>query len=587
MVRRMIAVRTKSCLAVFALLLGSVASAQDYPRVETFFGYTYMRANSASNVPAFSANGGGGQFAVNFNKWIGFVADIGAVHNGNISDVHLDSTFTNFLFGPRISLRYSRIRPYFNVLFGGMHAGSSVAVSGIPVASNPIYLPGQPIPPNQPVTLRAVAAQTAFAMTAGGGLDIKINRHVSFRPIGLDYLLSRLQNLRSLQDNNQHSLRYTTGFNFTFGGEAPAPPPPPPPPMKACWNGNSIPASEACPPRTMDLRVSAGQSEVCQGASVTLTPSGVPENAAYQWTVGGEPISQASSLDFGTTGRDPGTYKVGLTVNAPEYAAATAESNITVRAYGPPTGTLQVSPGEIWFGQKATLAANFAPGQCGGSLRPPAYTASEGSVSGNEFDSSGLQFDPASTSEQRKTITLTARVADEKGAGTAEATLVVKKAPGAKRLPDIIFPAGSARVNNCGKRVLLEELKGLLETDTAGKVVLVGHVSGDESKPELDQQRALNAAAVISAGAGICYGFDASRVLVEAAGSTDNGVDYQSHFCGSTNERPGSVVKEADSNAKFRRVEVWFVPSGAALPASVKDTKDAASLSVSKLGCPR
>jgi hypothetical protein len=56
-------------------------------------------------------------------------------------------------------------------------------------------------------------------MTVGGGLDIKINKVVSFRPIGLDYYMMRLQNLRSASDNNQHCLRYTTGFNFTFGAQ--------------------------------------------------------------------------------------------------------------------------------------------------------------------------------------------------------------------------------------------------------------------------------------------------------------------------------------------------------------------------------
>jgi hypothetical protein len=161
--------------------------------------------------------------AVNFNKWVGFVMDVGSQHNGNISDIHLDTTLTHYLWGPRISLRYSRITPYFNILFGGMHGGTSIAVNAIPVppsASQPIYLPGVPtVPPNTPVTLRAVASQTSFAMATGGGLDIKINKHVSFRPIGLDYFLTRLQNLRSAQDNNQHNLRYTTGFNFTFGAQ--------------------------------------------------------------------------------------------------------------------------------------------------------------------------------------------------------------------------------------------------------------------------------------------------------------------------------------------------------------------------------
>jgi hypothetical protein len=54
-------------------------------------------------------------------------------------------------------------------------------------------------------------------MTAGGGLDIKITKHVNFRPIQLEYFLTRLQNLRSGNDNNQSNLRYSTGFNFTFG----------------------------------------------------------------------------------------------------------------------------------------------------------------------------------------------------------------------------------------------------------------------------------------------------------------------------------------------------------------------------------
>src|SRR5262249_9793424 len=127
-------------------------------------------------------------------------------------------------FGPRISLRYSRITPYANILFGGIHAGTSIAVRAIPVppsANQPIFLPGEPtpVPPNTPVTARAVASQTAFAMALGGGLDIKMTKHVSFRPVGLDWMLTRLQNIRDLNDRNQHCLRYTAGGQFTFGAQ--------------------------------------------------------------------------------------------------------------------------------------------------------------------------------------------------------------------------------------------------------------------------------------------------------------------------------------------------------------------------------
>jgi hypothetical protein len=206
-----------------------------------------------------------------------------------------------------------------------------------------------------------------------------------------------------------------------------------------------------------------------------------------------------------------------------------------------------------------------------------------------------VQFDPSNNSEQRKTIRLQARVADERSEARADATVVVKKKAVilATRLPDIVFPDGNARVNNCGKRVLLEELRSLIERDPTGKVVFVGHVAEKEKKPaNLDLQRALNAAAVISAGQGICARFPPSQILVSATGTASNGVDLQPHFCGTsaipkTDELRGQAVQATDDLAKYRRVEVWFVPTGGVLPASLKDYQDASALSVGTLGCPK
>jgi hypothetical protein len=220
----------KKSIAVLGavLLFALAAAAQDTPTAEVFLGFTYSRMNSATDVPAFSANGGGGQFVYNFGKWIGAVADVGAVHNGNVGGYHLDTTLTNFMFGPRIPIRvHSRVTPYFHTLFGGVYGSTSAEVV---VPAGTVIVPPVVNPLNSgtgtitvtgtntgPVSLRAVAQRTAFAMAVGGGLDIKINNIVSFRPIGLDYYLTRLQNLRSMNDNNQNNIRYTTGFNFTFG----------------------------------------------------------------------------------------------------------------------------------------------------------------------------------------------------------------------------------------------------------------------------------------------------------------------------------------------------------------------------------
>jgi opacity protein-like surface antigen len=209
---------------VVVLAFALVSAAQDVPRFETFAGYTYVRANPAYNSPSFSANGGSGQFVVNFNKWVGFVTNVGAVHNGNISDVHLDSTFVHYMFGPRVSIRNnSRFTPYFQYLMGGLHAGTSihVPVTFPPQPANPIFIPGEgPVPvQGGQVSLRASHSQTSFAHALGGGFDIRISKHVSFRPIELEWFMGRLQNIRTLEDNNQQNLRFSTGFNFTFGAQ--------------------------------------------------------------------------------------------------------------------------------------------------------------------------------------------------------------------------------------------------------------------------------------------------------------------------------------------------------------------------------
>jgi outer membrane protein OmpA-like peptidoglycan-associated protein len=303
-------------------------------------------------------------------------------------------------------------------------------------------------------------------------------------------------------------------------------------------------------------------------------------------------VSQAQRLEFGGTGRTSGAYKIGLRVTAKDYNDAFAETSIEVLRYNPPSGSVSVSPSEIWLGDKATLTASFTPGQCGGPVTV-SYSAAEGAISGNQFDSTNVQLAPPTSSEQRRTIILTAKASDEQGSGAAQTSVVVKQraALAARQLPDVLFAQNSDRVNNCGKRVLLEELRRLADSDPQGRVVIVGHLGGAESGSQsLDTKRALNAAAVISAGQGVCTSFPVSQILVNAAGAAENGVAYQPNFCaGSTavTERPGQTVAASDGAARSRRVEVWFVPSGGAMPPSGANAKGAATLGVGSLGCPQ
>ena len=567
------------------------AAAEEVPKVGIFLGYEYVRFNSQTDLPglqtglpSFNGHGGGGQFIYNINHWLSGVFDAGAVTNGAYGDFRTNSTFINFVAGPRVSIRTKHVTPYFQVLFGGVYGTSSIPVNGLVDPSTPI-LNILPILPDQPVSARFVRAQTGFAMTAGGGIEVKISRHVVFRPLAVDYYMTKLRNLQAFGDNQQDNLRASAGFMFLVGGEKPAPKMPPPPATKTCPDGSVVSVNATCPKMNVSLAINAGATEVCQGDTTNVTASvqgGAAHQLTYTWSVNGQPTAQGPSFQFGTTGRDPGTYKVKVAASGNTFNPASAETSITVLAYQPPTGTAEANPSLIHVGEKSTLTASFH-GQCGGTIQAPTFTASEGTVNGDQFDSTGVVFDNSNNGEQRKTVTITAKAADSKSEGTATTSVeVVKGAVAAPiRLPDVLFSKNSARVNNCGKRILLEQLKAYSQRDSTGTVVLVGHQSSDETAKNLSQERALNAAAVITAGTGVCLSIPQSQVQVSAPGVDQNGVPFEAGFC------RASVAGGTSATTDERRVVVWFVPTGGQIPASVTNNQAATSLPVSSLGCPK
>jgi outer membrane protein OmpA-like peptidoglycan-associated protein len=196
--------------------------------------------------------------------------------------------------------------------------------------------------------------------------------------------------------------------------------------------------------------------------------------------------------------------------------------------------------------------------------------------------------------QQTKTVTITATATDAKNQTvTRTAPVTVTLGPEARRLDDVVFPNMSARVNNCGKRLLLEELTPMLRNDPGAKVILIGHrdekEKGSKAALALGNTRVLNAAAVLSAGKGICPQLDLSRILMKDVG-TDQSATPRPALCGaSTNvkEKSGQAVKESDKNAEYRRVEIWIVPSGAADPAGVTGLTPVPAPAVTKLGCPK
>jgi hypothetical protein len=219
-----------SLLLSAALLTASVAAATDSPKMEGFLGYNLVRFNTTDTPysPSFNANGGDAQLAYNFRPWIGLVLDVGAVHTASLFNIAssvvpnrqgIDHTVTNFVLGPRYTFhRHSRLKPFAHALFGGARATSSTSITVLP--GGIIWPPiGIIVPPGtlQPVDATLRSERTGFAMLVGGGLDIKVSKHVAFRPLGADYYLTRLPSFVTGNDTNKNHFRYSAGVNFLFG----------------------------------------------------------------------------------------------------------------------------------------------------------------------------------------------------------------------------------------------------------------------------------------------------------------------------------------------------------------------------------
>ncbi|HTX39942.1 MAG TPA: outer membrane beta-barrel protein [Bryobacteraceae bacterium] len=384
--------------------------------------------------------------------------------------------------------------------------------------------------------------------------------------------------------NSENAWSATGGIYFRLGHRSGYVPPPPaptvPPPVAHIAITGVTGAHDVCPGDSLELQVAAS------GWLTGQTPS-------YQWMVNGQPAPGATSSTFSVPTLSSGTDNITVRVSVPDSSQTSNPVTVTVKNYAPPTVQFTLSRNTIAFGDKLPLEATARASDCGGNttLR---YTASEGSISGNTFDSSTMTFDLNNRlKQQTKVVHLTATATDAKGGtGSATADLTVTLSPEARRLDDIIFPLNSARVNNCAKRLLLEQLTPMLRDDPNATVILIGHRDERErgrGAATLDRQRTLNAAAVLSAGTGICPMLELSRVKVKWVG-TDQSDPTRPLMCGASTEvkeRPGQAIRSNDQRAQFRRVEVWIVPGGAAMPPGITGLEDAPASDVKKLGCPK
>jgi len=165
-----------------AVLFSLPALAQEGYKAEIFGGYQYTRVSPGDGFGATNLNGWNASVTGNFRSWLGVTADF----SGGYQTIDgFNTHMTNYLFGPTISYKFDRIKPFAHVLFGESQATASLEDLG---AGN----------------------VSAFAMAFGGGVDAGVTRHLAVRLFQADYFRT------AFNSEGQNNIRLSTGLVFRF-----------------------------------------------------------------------------------------------------------------------------------------------------------------------------------------------------------------------------------------------------------------------------------------------------------------------------------------------------------------------------------
>jgi outer membrane protein OmpA-like peptidoglycan-associated protein/opacity protein-like surface antigen len=487
--------------------------------------------------------------------------------------------------------RDSRVRPYLSVGAGAnMFRPTDTAQNGN--AGFGQYLQGS----------------NKFAFNFGGGILAKVTERVAL-DISVREFIQKTPTFdfpNPQEASNLWNSQVQLGLMFMLGNIAP-------PVVHAFTVGPNIEASKTalCPGETSVLKISATDS--------------IPANKiTYKWTVKGQEVSTGPEYTFTAPGQ-AGQYDVavhvfydttGLTkhdlkaVKKNPGTPADRTISITVKEYKAPQASISTDRAEVKKGDKVRLTGNGVGSECSGQLSYR-WSASQGSIADGQgrpnavLDTNGINFNDSMPDRQCKKVLVTLDVTDEKG-GKATATKEVSvcyQAPPPPvveklkviQLSDINFAENSARVNNCAKRILANELYAQM-TDSkyfAFDVILIGHIDPSEKSrvskrpTSLDRQRALNTAAFLVGKGDTCKDIELNRIKVAWVGAEQES-EFKSTICdASTKEKKSDAVSSADEKAKNRRVEIWLVEKGASIGGHLLRAQPAPESEVQKKGCPK
>lgn len=419
-----------------------------HPAGELFLGYSYIRfrAPAPFGTDSSDLHGGTASLAGNVNRWFGFVGDFGGYKVTDPS--RTSATFYTFLFGPRFSLRRHRWTPFAQILFGDAYTKVDVST------------------PSPGFFTAASFHANAFATAMGGGVDLTLSKHIAWRVIQAEYLLTKFQD----GDNNrQNNIRLATGLVFRFGGGPPPPPPNHPPTISLSANPSSL---------------TVGDTAVLQAQA--SDPDNDP--LTYTWTsTCGTVEGSGAEVRLNSANLAPGTCTITSKVDDGRGGTATSSTNLTIAAKPnhPPTVSCAAAPESVTVGQPVTLTAT-------GSDPDNDQLTYTWNATGGKITGSGAQAHLDTTGLTPGHYTVNCKADDGKGgAAEGQAAVEVQAPVEQKRLEtrlslhSIYFPTAQPTVANPSGgllasqqqtlRTLAEDFNKYLTFRPDAHLILQGH----------------------------------------------------------------------------------------------------------------
>jgi outer membrane protein OmpA-like peptidoglycan-associated protein len=390
------------------------------PAVTTDLAVTFAveRSQVLPDQCCFWFKGGGADAAVTFWKGFGLAAALNGDHAGNVTP-GVDINKLTYLGGPRYTWTSEasgtsdrRWQLFGQGLFGETHGFDGV----------------------YPALPAATSSASAFALQAGGGLNLLLTKHFGLRLLEADYVRTELPNSTT---DKQNDLRLSFGLTYHLGAEA--------------------------APTPVTLACSASPAVIFPGDPVAVTATAGnlnPKlNAIYLWSGAGVTGTGATAtVATGSLAAGSYTVKCGVKQGKPgkeglkpgESADATA--SFTVKAFEPPSISCSANPAAIQMGGSSTVtAAGMSP-----QNRPLSYsyTATAGAVAGSgataEFNSAGaaagavniacnVSDDKGQTATANTTVTILAPV-------VAAPSPEIKKLEARLALHSIFFPTDQPKI---------------------------------------------------------------------------------------------------------------------------------------------